>query len=177
MRAARWRIRRVPTGRRRIRARSLTPLLLLAGLSGLPMTGSPVATARAQDPPSPAAQSRTLQASAERVAGHWARGDASGLAGLLSSRGIGLHTATEGQAALDPRKAVAALQDLFDRRSSVACRVVRVTLASGASDRGSAELAWDARAPGTSEVIRRTVFLGFSWSAAGWRIYEIRVLP
>lgn len=163
------------TGRHR---HAMTLLLLMAvGLMGLPLTRSPGAVLRAQDAPSAAERSRALQASADRVASHWDRGNAAWLAGLLSLRGIGFHTATEGQASLDPRKAVAALQDLFDRRSSVACNVVRVALASGASDRGSAELAWDARAPGTSEVIRQTVFLGFNWTEAGWRIYEIRILP
>jgi len=72
---------------------------------------------------------------------------------------------------------MAALDDLLNRNSSVSCTVVRVTLASGASDRGSAELAWESMAPGTSEVIRRTVFVGFDWEGDRWRIYEIRILP
>ena len=159
---------------------ALLALLLapaLPGLRALPGSGSSPGELLAQGAPSPAEQAETLRALAGRVAGHWARGDASGMAALLSPRGIGFHTAREGQASLDPRKALAALDDLFDRRSSVGCSVVRVTLASGASDRGSAELAWDSLAPGTSEVIRRTVFVGFSWSDEGWRIYEIRVLP
>ncbi|MFP3949062.1 MAG: hypothetical protein ACLFWG_10060 [Longimicrobiales bacterium] len=152
-------------------------LLLFPALPAVPGSGVPAGELQAQGAPSPEERAEALRASAGRVAGHWARGDATGMAELLSPRGIGFHTATEGQAALDPRKALAALDDLFDRRPSVGSTVVRVSLASGASDRGSAELAWDALAQGTSEVIRRTVFLGFSWSDAGWRIYEIRILP
>lgn len=132
---------------------------------------------RAQGTPSSGQRSGSLRSSANDVATQWARGSASGLSDLLSPRGIGFYTPTEGQAALDPRKAVAALEDLLNRNSSVSCTVVRVTLASGASDRGSAELAWEAMAPGTSEVIRRTVFVGFTWEENRWRIYEIRILP
>lgn len=151
--------------------------LLLMLVVGLSLTGAMTGSVAAQDTPSPARQADALRASAERVASQWARGDVSGMAALLSPRGIGFHTTTEGQAALDPRKALAALEDLLGRRPTVSCSVVRVTLAAGASDRGSAELAWESLAPGTSEVIRRTVFVGFNWSDAGWRIYEIRVLP
>lgn len=166
-------MRSVGIGRARL-VRSAVAVILL--LSGLPLAGVATGTVEAQSTPSPSERARALRASADRVAGHWARGDVSGLANLLSPRGIGFHTATEGQATLDPRKALAALEDLLDRRPSVSCSVVRVTLASGASDRGSAELSWEATAPGTSEVIRRTVFVGFSWDDARWRIYEIRIL-
>jgi len=132
---------------------------------------------QAQGAPGAGQRSAALRSSAAQVAAQWARGSASGLSDLLSPRGIGFHTPTEGQAALDPRKAVAALDDLLNQNPSVSCTVVRVTLASGASDRGSAELAWEAMAPGTSEVIRRTVFVGFTWEDDRWTIYEIRILP
>lgn len=165
---------------RRGRAGVMALTLLLA----LPAWGSTTGAVpllsgelRAQGAASAGERSDALRSSASEVAAHWSRGNASGLADLLSPQGIGFHTPTEGRAALDRRMAVAALDDLLNRSSSVSCTVVRVTLASGASDRGSAELAWEAMAPGTSEVTRRTVFVGFAWEGNRWTIYEIRILP
>lgn len=158
---------------RPVRSAALAATLLLA----LPALGRLSAPLRAQGAPSTQARTEVLRGSAAEVANHWARGSASGLSSLLSPGGIGFYTPTEGQAALDPRKALAALDDLLNRNASVSCTVARVTLASGASDRGSAELVWESMAPGTSEVIRRTVFVGFNWEGDRWRIYEIRILP
>lgn len=158
---------------RPVRYATLAVILLLT----LPGMGIPSTVLRAQGAPSAGARAEVLRGSAAEVAAHWARGSASGLSELLSAGGIGFYTPTGGQAALDPRKAVAALDDLLNRNASVSCTVIRVNLASGASDRGSAELAWESMAPGTSEVIRRTVFVGFSWEGDRWTIYEIRILP
>lgn len=118
-----------------------------------------------------------LRAAAERVASSWGAGQPAGLADLLVEGGVGFHTPQGGRETLDSRMALAALRDLFDRHRTRATRLVRVTTAAGAADRGSAEIAWDAVAPGTSEVLRYTLFVGFVRNAGAWRIYELRVLP
>lgn len=154
-------------------ARPLLPILPVPSALG-------AASLHAQDPPDLPASERSgteLPELARRVAAQWSRSEVGALVDLMSPRGIGFHDGQDGQVSLDPRKTLAALEDLLGRRRSVSCTVVRVTPATGATDRGSAELAWEAVAPGTSEVLRRTVFVGFAREEAGWRIYEIRILP
>lgn len=118
-----------------------------------------------------------LRAAAERVASGWSGSEVARLGDLLLPRGIGVHVPGAGREMLDPRKAIAALEELLGRLRTTDVHVVRVHRTAGAGDRGSAELRWEARAPGTSEVLRHTVFVGFTLDDDRWRVYEIRVLP
>lgn len=118
-----------------------------------------------------------LQATAERVADLWSSGDLAGLGDLLLQRGIRFHAGTGSRETLEPRKTVAALEDLLSRRRTASARVARVATAEGSPDRGSAEIVWEAVAPGTSEVLRYTLFVGLLREESRWRVYEIRVLP
>lgn len=118
-----------------------------------------------------------LRATAERVAELWTSGGVSALGDLLLDRGVRFHAGPGGRETLDTRKATAALEDLLERRRTASARVVRVSAMEGSPQRGSAEIVWEAVAPGTSEVLRYTLFVGMVREDGRWRVYEIRVLP
>lgn len=132
---------------------------------------------RAQAPQGADDADAGLRSAAERVAGLWTSGGLAGLDDLLLDRGIRFHTGGGGRETLDPRMAMAALEDLLDRRRTTSARVVRVTGSEGSPARGSAEILWEAVAPGTSEVLRYTLFVGLVQQDGRWRVYELRVLP
>lgn len=144
--------------------RSISLLLVAGGV----LVAGPV---EAQEPED------ELRAAAERVASRWSASDVARLGDLLLPRGIGVHVPGAGREMLDPRKAIAALEELLGRLRTTGVRVARVHRTAGGGDRGSAELRWEAVAPGTSEILRHTVFVGFTLDDDRWRIYEIRVLP
>lgn len=146
--------------------RRSVPLLVVA-LGGLLVAGG----LGAQEPDG------GLRSVAERVAGSWSGSEVARLGDLMLPRGIGVHSAGGGREMLDPRKAVAALEELLGHLRTTSVRVVRVHRTAGAGDRGSAELRWEAVAAGTSEILRHTIFVGFTLEEGRWRIYEIRVLP
>jgi len=118
-----------------------------------------------------------LREAALQVAAGWSRDGLPSIGSLMVDRGIRFNAGSGGRETLEPRKAAAALEDLLERRRTRSARVARVTTAEGSEDRGSAEIQWDAVAPGTSQVVRSTVFVGFVREGGRWRIDEIRILP
>ena len=62
-------------------------------------------------------------------------------------------------------------------REGVETRVTRVEEVGGDPPKGYAELRWESRVRGTSDVLARTVFVAFVAEGGGWRVTELRVLP
>jgi hypothetical protein len=59
----------------------------------------------------------------------------------------------------------------------VAARVSRVEEVGGDPRAGYAEIRWESRVMGTSEVVTRTIFVAFVVEGGTWRVTELRVLP
>ena len=78
---------------------------------------------------------------------------------------------------LDPRHAGASIQDFLGDREAVVARVSRVEEVGGDPPTGYAEIHWESRVTGTSEVVARTVFVAFVSVDGTWRVTELRVLP
>lgn len=121
-----------------------------------------------------AAQQASLSSAASAVAGFWSRGNADGLAEMLSRSGVALHLFDESHPAAGVRQARAALAQLLEKRGGA--RVTRVEELGGSPQRGFAEIGWDVSAPGSADGLRYVVFVGFVRADDGWRIAEIRVL-
>jgi hypothetical protein len=62
-------------------------------------------------------------------------------------------------------------------REVVVTRVSRVEEVGGDPPKGYAEIRWESRIQGTSDVLARTVFVAFVTEDDGWRVTELRVLP
>ena len=120
------------------------------------------------------ARAQNLGGAASVVAGSWSRGDAEGIAQLLSRGGVALHLFEETHPAAGVRQARAAIAELLERGGSA--RVTRVEDLGGSPQRGFAELAWDVRGTGADQGLRYTVFVSFVREDEAWRIGEIRVL-
>ena len=120
------------------------------------------------------ARAQSLGAAASAVAGSWSRGDADGIAQLLSRGGVALHLLEEVHPAAGVRQARAAISELLERGGGA--RVQRVEDLGGTPQRGFAELSWDVRASGGDPGLKYTVFVGFVREDEAWKIGEIRVL-
>lgn len=98
------------------------------------------------------------------------------LADSFAGEGIRLHLDGDGYAGLSARQAVASIREFlhgFDPGETVVTKVAPI---DGSSDRGFAEAHWSARMSGTSQEIRRTLFLGLRREEGEWKIDEVRFL-
>ena len=100
-----------------------------------------------------------------------------GLEGSLSSGGVRIQWEARQVGSLEPRHAVASIREYMGSREGVATRVTRVEEVGGDPPKGYAELRWESRVRGTSDVLARTVFVAFVAEGGGWRVTELRVLP
>ena len=55
--------------------------------------------------------------------------------------------------------------------------MTQVEEVGGDPPKGYAEIRWESRIQGTSDVLARTVFVAFVSEDGGWRVTELRVLP
>lgn len=118
-----------------------------------------------------------LEAAARTFAAAWASGDASAVAGHLAPNGIRLHLEGTPRSALPPRQVSAAIRDFLRGYVDGRAQVTRVTPVAGSPDRGAAEIRWIARVAGTSEPVRRSLFVGLVRDGVRWRVDELRLLP
>lgn len=152
----------------RLVAAAVALVLLLPGLApgGI---GAPVGLA-AQD-------QAQLQTVARQIAAAWAGGAAQGVTSRLAADGVSLHLEGTVSGTLPTRNATAALRDYLRGHQPGEASINRISTLEGSGDRGFVELRWTTRRAGTSQTLRRTVFLGLREEGGGWVVDQIRVLP
>lgn len=123
------------------------------------------------------ARAQELDQVLARFAAAWARGDAGGLAALVSRNGISIDVGGGEIGPLGQRQAAAVLRRLFDERETTAVQPRFAQVVGGAPTRAFGEIRWHARSRGTTESEGATVFLALVRENGGWRINQIRVLP
>jgi len=116
----------------------------------------------------------------EEVSLAFARALASGsgdrMANVLASTGIRLHLGDQGHVGLSARQAVATIREFLREYEEGQAVVTRAAPIEGSPDRGFAEVLWSGRVAGTSQGVRRTLFVGLIRDAGQWRVDEVRFL-
>ena len=79
--------------------------------------------------------------------------------------------------ALSPQRAGASIREYLGNREAASARVSRTGEVGGEPPRGFAEIRWESRIRGMSEMITRTVFVAFVYEDGAWRVAELRILP
>jgi hypothetical protein len=115
-------------------------------------------------------------AAVERIAQAWHRGDASALTGLGARAGISLDVDGRSVGPLSARQAAAVLRRVFEDRESVGVRTVMSRTSGGDPPRAFGELAWTARARGTTIPEGARLFIALVLEGDRWRITEIRMI-
>ena len=127
--------------------------------------------------PSSACLGQSLEEAASTFARRWGAAEVSSLEGSFSRGGVRLQFEARQVGTLDPRHAEASLREYLRSREGVASRVTRVEEVGGDPPKGYAEIRWESRIQGTSDVLVRTVFVAFVSEDGGWLVTELRVLP
>ena len=140
--------------------------LVLATLAVALAVGAPAACL-AQD----------LEQAAEGFAVQWAAGDVSRLQSGFSLNGVRLQWDARPLGALAPQHAGASIREYLKNREAASARVSRVGEVGGEPLRGFAEIRWESRIRGMTEMVTRTVFVAFVSEDGAWRVAEVRVLP
>jgi len=99
-----------------------------------------------------------------------------GLGEILASSGIRLQLDGTAHTGLSSRQALASLRDFLRGFQESEAYVTRAAPVAGSGERGFAEITWTARIAGTSQEIRRTLFLGFYREQGEWRVDEVRLM-
>ena len=120
---------------------------------------------------------QSLEDAAAHVASLWGAGEVSELEGRLSNSGVRLQWEARQVGSLDPRHAAASIREYLGSREGTGTRLTRVQEVGGEPPKGYAEIHWESRILGTSDVLVRTVFVAFVSEDGGWRVTELRVLP
>ena len=118
-----------------------------------------------------------LEDAAARFAEQWAAGDVSTLQNRFSVKGLRLQWEARPLGALAPPRAGASIREYLGNREATSARVSRVGEVGGEPPQGFAEIRWESRIRGMSEMVVRTVFVGFVYEDGAWRVAELRVLP
>ena len=124
-----------------------------------------------------ACRGQSLADAASAFAGLWGGGGVSGLEGSMSRSGVRLQWEGRQVGSLDPQHAVASIREYMGSREAAGTRVTRVEAVGGEPPKGYAEIRWESRIQGTSDVVARTVFVAFVSENGAWRVTELRVLP
>ncbi|TVR62089.1 MAG: hypothetical protein EA422_11825 [Gemmatimonadales bacterium] len=149
----------------------LLPLLLVLAPVWAEVTG-------AQDAAGLQAQGHdALVATAQQVGRAWTGGNERAVASHLASRRISLYLEGSQPGGLPPRQAAVVLRDYLRGYEGSRVELGRVALVAGSDERGFAEFHWSAHRVGTSQRLRRTLFLGFTYDSGRWLVEEVRVLP
>ena len=120
---------------------------------------------------------QSLEDAAANVARLWGAGEVSGLEKSLSESGVRLQWDANQVGSLDPRHAAASIREYLGSREGTGTRVTRFEDVGGDPPKGYAEIHWESRISGTSDVLVRTVFVAFVSEDGGWKVTELRVLP
>jgi hypothetical protein len=120
---------------------------------------------------------QSLEDAAASFANRWGAGEVASLEGSLSPAGVRLQWEARQVGSLDPRHAVASIREYLGRREGVSTRVTRVEEVGGEPPKGYAEIRWESRIQGTSDILARTVFVAFTSENDRWQVTELRVLP
>jgi hypothetical protein len=118
-----------------------------------------------------------LEQAAAGFARQWAAGDVSGLQSRFSQSGVRVQWEARPLGSLSPQRAGASIREYLGNREAASARVSRVEEVGGAPARGFAEIRWESRMRGGSEMVTRTVFVAFVFEDGDWRVAELRVLP
>ena len=117
-----------------------------------------------------------LEQAAAGFAAQWAAGDVSRLQSRFSER-VSIQWEARPLGALTPARAGASIREYLENREAASARVSRVGEVGGEPPRGFAEIRWESRIRGMSEMVTRTVFVAFVYEDGTWRVAELRVLP
>lgn len=120
---------------------------------------------------------QTLEQAAAQFAAQWAAGDVSRLQSGFSPNGLRLQWEARPLGALGPPRAGASIREYLDNRETTSASVSQVDEVGGEPRRGFAEIRWESRIRGMSEMIVRTVFVAFVFEGGVWTVDEVRVLP
>lgn len=118
-----------------------------------------------------------LEQAAAAFAGQWAGGDVSRLQSSFSQRGVRIQWEARPLGALSRQRAGASIREYLENREAASARVSRTGEVGGEPPRGFAEIRWESRIRGMSEMVTRTVFLAFVFENGAWQVAELRVLP
>jgi hypothetical protein len=106
----------------------------------------------------------------------FASGSGDRLSGSLANGGIRLHLHEAGHTGLSTRQAVASIREFVRGYEDAAAIVMRAASIEGSPDRGFAEVMWEGRVSGTSQGVRRTLFVGLMRESGEWVVDEVRLL-
>lgn len=123
------------------------------------------------------AQDRDLERTLQRLARSWARGDAAGVAALMTRAGLSLHIDGAPVGPVAPRQAAAVLRSVFEQQETIRLSVASSRVVGGAPVRAFGELTWLSHVKGTQIPLRATVFLALIREENGWRVTQIRLMP
>ncbi len=125
----------------------------------------------------PVCLGQDLAQAATGFARQWAAGDVSGLQSRFSRSGVSVQWEGRPLGALSPQRAGASIREYLENREAASARVSRTGEVGGEPPRGFAEMGWESRIRGTSEMVTRMVFVAFVYEDGTWRVAELRVLP
>jgi len=125
--------------------------------------------------PAPAAAQRDdlVQVYAS-VTSAWARGSAGSVADLSLQASVDIGDGPMGP--LGSRQVAAMLRRVFDDVETVSVSRGMLERVGGNPPRAFGSINWVARAEGTAQPVRRTVYFALTQTPSGWRVTEIRVL-
>ena len=118
-----------------------------------------------------------LEEAATGFATQWAASDVSRLQSQFSQSGVSIQWEAGPLGALSAQRAGASIREYLENREAASARVSRVEEVGGEPPRGFAEIRWESRIRGMSEMVTRTVFVAFVYEDGNWRVAELRVLP
>lgn len=137
------------------------------GALGLAMVVGTPAVGLAQD----------LEQAAAEFAAQWAASDLARLQSGFSENGVRLQWEARPLGELSPERAGASIREYLENREATSTSVSRVGEVGGEPLQGFAEIRWESRIRGNSEMVVRTVFVAFVQEGDEWRAAEVRVLP
>jgi len=120
---------------------------------------------------------QNLEQTAAIFAQQWAAGDVSRLQSRFSQSGVRVQWEARPLGALSAQRAGASIREYLGTRETASVRVSRTGEVGGEPPRGFAEIRWESRIRGMSEMVTRTVFVAFVYEDGNWRVAELRVLP
>jgi hypothetical protein len=120
---------------------------------------------------------QNLEEAAAQFAAQWAVGNVSQLQSCFSQSGARIQWEARPLGAFSPQRASASILEYLENREAASARVSRIGEVGGEPPRGFAEIRWESRIQGMSEMVTRTVFVAFVYEDGVWRVAELRILP
>lgn len=129
---------------------------------------------RAQDA---AAAMAPLESFVEEFARIWAAGDVDAILAMIGEGEPLLLDTGSGTSTANNRHVAAELRSMFGQRETADLQAVRITVAGSDPLNGFGELTWSFRERGAPAEQQRLVYVAAVREGAGWRIFELRLLP